>query len=601
MANEPVRGDPHSHYAPGQPRMTHIEWFVRVRFDNRTLECTAYYYFDAEGETTLDTRGIVIDSVCVEQERVLEFNTFPNHPVIGDGIKFVVPASKKVMIQYKTSPQASGLQWLDPLQTAGRRFPFLFSQGQCLHTRSFLPCQDTPGVRFTFDATITVPYRLRALMGGKHVSRLDCATSRQPMSDERWVMDKPIPAYLVALAIGDLERRDITERSCVWAEPEMVAKAAAEFRDIGRMMSVAESLVGPYEWNRFDVLVLPPSFPYGGMENPCLTFVSPTIVAGDGSQASVVGHELAHAWTGNLVTNASWGDFWLNEGWTTWLEWRIVEALYGEEEAKLHIAVQDRDLYRDIARLTSGGHDDWTRLRVPMTSDVDPDDVFSRVPYSKGAHFIRALELAVGRGHFDQFVRLYIDHFSFTSITTQEFLDFVAEQLPGVLDQVGWQNWVDAPGMPDNVPLVNSRKANIALADAEFGHVPLDTRSWSPNQWVLYLQSLSRDLPPEFAQSLHQFGLMSVPHIEVRWSYLLFCLETGYLDDDIFHAVSTILTRVGRMKYILPLYRALAKSKDPRSSGLAQAVFAQARPTYHPIAVAQVERILKSATEKPAI
>lgn len=579
--------------------MTHIEWIVSVNFEIRILECSAFIEFDKAGETTLDTRDIQITELSSPVNgSLIEYTTFSHHPVVGDGIRLIVPHSKIVQIVYKTSPNASGLQWLDAQQTADKRHPFMFSQGQCLHTRSFLPCQDTPGVRFTFDATISLPNALRALMGALHMYRHECAQSDGRQASENWVMTKPIPAYLVSLAVGELEGRDITDRCRVYAEPMLVVKAAAEFRDLGKIMETAERLAGTYEWERFDMLVLPPSFPYGGMENPRLAFLSPTIVSGTGSMVNVVAHELAHAWTGNLITNASWGDFWLNEGWTTYFEHRILEEMYGKEELLLHMAVEERDLKRDLDRFFRDGKQDWTKLCVDLTENDDPDDVFSRIPYLKGAQFLHLLEQEVGREHFDVFIRRYIKRFRFTSICTQEFLDFVDAELPNALEQVRYGNWINEAGMPDNAQRVQSQKASVALADAELNLIPLDSHAWSSNQWILYLQSLSRDPQSVNAQELLQFNLHNASHIEVRWSYLLFCLEAGYMDDEIRNAVTDLLMTVGRMKYILPIYRALAKHDGWRN--VAQTIFSKARSGYHPIAVAQVERILKSATEKPA-
>ncbi|MBI2475269.1 M1 family metallopeptidase [Candidatus Uhrbacteria bacterium] len=595
MANETVRFDPHSHYSYGQPKMRHVRWHVEVDFAERVLNCTVLITFDKSGLTTLDLRGIYIKEVKDNRFIDLDFSRIGDHPVIGDGIQFVVPENRMIHIAYKTSPTASGLQWLTKEQTSGKRHPFMFTQGQCLHTRSFLPCQGTPEVRFTFDATIVVPKELRALMGASHISRSDWREFEGRVV-ERWKMQQPIPAYLVSLAVGDLEERDITDRCRVYAEKEMVEAAKAEFKDIGKIMEAAERLAGPYEWGRFDMLVLPPSFPYGGMENPRLAFLSPTIVTGTGSMAFVIAHELAHAWTGNLITNASWGDFWLNEGWTTYFEHRILEEIYGKEEALLHMAIQERDLKRDMDRFFATGKQAWTKLHVELTQDDDPDDIFSIIPYVKGAMFVQMLEEAVGRARFDKFIRSYIEVFKFTSIETAYFLDFVDCELPGVLDNVHHLDWWDGEGVPINAPRVKSQKASVALTDAQCNTVPIDSHAWSPNQWVLYLQSLSRELPASFAESLLQFGLAHAINIEVRWSYLLFCLETKFMNNDIGEAVERLLTQVGRMKFILPIYRALSCNRVELT--LAQQIFKNARSGYHPIAIAQVEKIFKEADEK---
>jgi len=596
MAEETVR-DPHSHYVSGQPKMRHVRWHVDVSFEDRVLDCTALITFDKSGLTTLDLRGINIKFVKDDRFLDLAYTRIQDHPVIGGAIQFVVPESRIVFIDYKTSPTASGLQWLTKEQTSGKRHPFMFTQGQCLHTRSFLPCQGTPEVRFTFEATIVVPEELRALMGANHISR-NGWREFEGCVVERWKMQQPIPAYLISLAVGELEERDITDRCRVYAEPEMVEAATAEFKDIGKIMEAAERLAGPYEWGRFDMLVLPPSFPYGGMENPRLAFLSPTIVTGTGSMAFVIAHELAHAWTGNLITNAIWGDYWLNEGWTTYFEHRILEELYGKGEALLHMAIQERDLKRDMDRFFATGKQAWTKLHVALTQEDDPDDVFSIIPYVKGAMFVQMLEETVGRARFDKFIQRYIAWFKFTSISTETFLAFVDGELPGVLETVRHLEWVDGEGVPTNAPRVLSAKATVALADAQLNMVPIDSHAWSPNQWVLYLQSLSRELPSGFADSLLQFNLHNAANINVRWSYLLFCLETKFMNNDIGEAVEKLLTQVGRMKFILPIYRALTCNRVALT--LAQQIFNKARSGYHPIAIAQVERIFKEAEEKLA-
>jgi aminopeptidase N len=575
--------------------MKHVGWHVEVSFAKRVLECTVLITFNKPGLTTLDLRGIDIKEVKDSRFLDLAFSRIADHPVIGDGIQFVVPENRMVFIAYKTSPEASGLQWLTKEQTSGKRHPFMFTQGQCLHTRSFLPCQGTPEVRFTIDATVVVPKELRALMGANHFYRSEWREFEGCVV-ERWKMQQPIPAYLVSLAVGELEERDITDRCRVYAEKEMVEAAETEFKDIGKIMEAAERLAGPYEWGRFDMLVLPPSFPYGGMENPRLAFLSPTIVTGTGSMAFVIAHELAHAWTGNLITNVSWGDFWLNEGWTTYFEHRILEELYGREEALLHMAIQERDLKRDMDRFFATGKQAWTKLNVILTQDDDPDDVFSIIPYIKGAMFVQILEEAVGRARFDKFIQRYIAQFKFTSISTQKFLEFVDGELPGVLETVHHLEWVDGEGVPTNAPRVKSQKAAVALADAQLNMVPIDSHAWSSNQWVLYLQSLSRELPTSHADSLLQFNLHNAANIEVRWSYLLFCLETKFMNDDIGKAVEKLLTQVGRMKFILPIYRALTCNRVALT--LAQQIFKNARSGYHPIAIAQVEKIFKEAESK---
>jgi len=590
--------NPHSHYKPGQPRVTHVHWEVDVNFASRMLSCLAFVNFDGGGETNLDLRNLEITSITDEDDQPLPYHVSPTHPVLGECLTLTVPDGKpRVKIHYWTSPQASGLQWLTPGQTQGKRHPYLFSQGEPLHARSYLPCQDTPGVRFTFDAWLTVPEELRGLMAAnKHVSQ----SIENGRMVEAWEMTKPIPSYLFTLAVGDIASRDITDRCRVYAEPELVDAAAAEFVDVDRMMVVAEKLFGPYEWGRFDLLMLPPSFPYGGMENPCLVFLTPTLVTGDRSMVSVVAHELAHAWTGNLITNATWGDFWLNEGWTNYAEWRICEELYGREAMMLQAALLRRELERDFRDLAERGMHQYTALASYVPATLDPDDIFSRVPYCKGALFLMLIEQTVGRERFDGFIQKYIETFRFTSITTATFLDFVATELPGVLEQVEAWRWVYGMGLPDNAPKIESPLITEVKKYAQNGGIPSrdEAKGWSANQWLLYLELVPRDgIKPEFPEMLdREFTLSTKANADVRWAYFLLALEVGYAGAN--DKVESFLGKVGRLKYVQPLFRAMSKTRE----GLdwAHRIFERVKTGYHPIATAQVERILREAGERLA-
>ncbi|MDO8622251.1 MAG: M1 family metallopeptidase [bacterium] len=580
--------DPHSFHAPGQPTMTHLKWEVRVEFGERRLVCRAVLTFDRPGSVDLDTRGLEIDSITGPDLIPIPYTLHPEVPVLGSRLTVTVPEGNQLVITYTTSQKASGLQWLTPAQTGGKRHPFLFSQGECLHARSYVPCQDTPAIRFTYEAELTVPRALRGLMAAGH-------TGRQELGDlalERWAMPQPIPAYLIALAVGELESRDITPRSRVWAEPHIVEMAASDFRDVGAMMEVAERLYGPYDWERFDMLVLPPSFPYGGMENPRLTFLTPSIVTGDRSMVSVVGHELAHSWTGNLVTNATWRDFWLNEGWTTYVQWRIREVLAGKDETALEMAILQREFQRDIEAFAEKGQPERTALGTFLPGTVDPDETFSRVPYFKGALFFVALEQAVGRERFDELIRKYIARFRFKSLTTPELLDFIAAELPGVLEAVQAWRWVYEPWLPDNSPAIASDLITAVSRYASAGEVPPPEvgMTWSDPQWILYLELLPRvRCTWKTAATLDgRFRLSERANTEVRWSCLLLAVETGY--KAVREKVEQFLASQGRVKYLRPLYRAMAKT--PEGLVWAREVFDRCKDGYHPIAVSVIGKIL---------
>ena len=357
-----------------------------------------------------------------------------------------------------------------------------------------MPLQDTPRHRLTYEAEVEVPEPLGAVMSAGPAG--EGPGSRPGTRVFRFRMPQPIPPYLLALAVGRLESRELGPRSRVFAEPETVERAAHEFAETEAMIARAEELFGPYDWDRYDMLVLPPSFPYGGMENPRMTFLTPTLLAGDRSLVDVVAHELAHSWTGNLVTNADMEHFWLNEGFTVWAERRLLEALHGEEATVLAWAIGEKALEESLARFGPGSP--LTRLRTELAG-TDPDDAFSSVPYEKGARFVTLLERTAGRERFDRFMRDYMARFRFTSITTEEFLAFLESELPGLASRVGAQEWLYEPGLPANAPVFRSARLDglVALAQAfAGGERPAASAiaGWSPAETLVYLQSLPREI-----------------------------------------------------------------------------------------------------------
>src|SRR5689334_2179756 len=455
--------DVHSFSCPEQARVRHLELDLRVDFDQKILEGSVEVHFDllSGNELVLDTRGLRIASV----EPALSWEHGPEHAVLGRPLFIrIAEGTTCVRIHYATSPEASGLQWLEPAQTAGRRHPFLFTQSQAIHARSWIPLQDTPGVRVTFAARVSTPEPLRAVMG---------AVER----DGVFRMDEPVPSYLIALAAGDIARREIGPRSAVWAEPALLERAAREFEDTESMIQAVEELYGPYRWGRYDILVLPPSFPFGGMENPCLTFATPTILAGDKSLVSLVAHELAHSWSGNLVTNATWSDFWLNEGFTVYLERRILEKVYGKDREEMEAVLGRRELDREMASLPESDR----VLHIPLTGR-DPDDGCTLVPYEKGVLLLRTIEREVGRDRFDAFLRSYFDHFAFQSITTQDFLEYLRRELH---TNVSLDEWIFRPNVPPGAAEPQSdafRRVEAETKRWQDGH-KIDTSRWSTQLW----------------------------------------------------------------------------------------------------------------------
>ena len=579
-----ARPDPHSHTDLTQPRQKHLVWKAEVDFAVRTIRATAALRFDRGGATVdLDSRGLAVESVTSVDGRPLVFELGPSEPILGERLRITLaPGVDTCVIRYRTGPDASALQWLEPEQTAGGKAPFLYSQCQAIHARSVVPLQDTPRLRITYEAELTVPAALRGLMAAGAVDR----EVRDGKAVERYRMDEPIPPYLFAFAVGDLESRDLGPRSRVWAEPSVVVGAAHEFAGVDRMLTSAEALFGPYPWGRFDLLVLPPSFPYGGMENPRLTFLTPTLLTGDRSLVNVVAHELSHSWTGNLVSNATAEDFWLNEGFTVFAERRILEVLEGPEMVALHAAVGRQALDEAVANFRD--RPQLTRLRTRLQG-VDPDDAFSQVPYEKGFLFLRALEDAVGRAAFDRFLRRYMEAFRFQSVTTEELLELIRTELPGALETVNAPKWIDGEGVPAGAPV--ARSSRLEAVEALKTELPAPAaKEWSPWEWQVYLNHLPRPSPPELMTALdRRFNLTEAANPEVLVAWLTVAIRSGY--PPAVRRAETLLGEVGRMKYLKPLYAALIAGPGTRS--LAEAWAQRYRRRYHVIAAAGVESLLR--------
>jgi len=588
-----MRTDPHSCFDDQQPRISRLHLRLLVDFDQRILagEATLLFTPPAAGVLDLDTRGLAIHQVRVSATGAeLPFELGPDEPILGRRLRLELPAATHgITLAYETSPDAAGLQWLEPAQTEGGRRPFLFSQCQAIHARTLVPCQDSPAVRFGYDAEVVVPEGLTAVM------------SAGPMGDGpgpvpgtrafHFRMPQPIPSYLLALAVGELESRELSPRSRVWAEPAVVERAAWEFAEVETLIATAEQLFGPYDWERYDLLVLPWSFPYGGMENPRMTFLTPTLLAGDRSLVDVVAHELAHSWTGNLVSNATAEHFWLNEGFTVWAERRILRALQGEEACALAWAVGQKELEESLERFRD--RPELTLLRTRLDG-VDPDDAFSSIPYEKGARLVAALERAVGEPAFHGFLQAYMRRFRFSSITTEQFCAFTEEQFPGLLARVDAEAWLHQPGLPADAPDFRSpRLDRITGLAAAFGQGArpgaADLEAWGVTELLVFLQNLPRPLDLEACAWLDSgLQLTGRGNCEILVAWLELALVSGY--GAVRERVGELLSRVGRMKYLRPLY--LALGRDAAGRALARDLFRQAGPGYHGLARRAVQGIL---------
>jgi aminopeptidase N len=586
VATAPVSGqDYHSFANTDDYRTTHIDLDFTVDFERRVLLGEARLHLERLNDTNrpliLDTRGLTIESVRAGQGDRLEdapFSIGETSEDLGAPLTIEMPAdATEVVIRYETSPEALALQWLEPEQTAGKRHPFLYTQAQSIHARSFIPLQDTPGVRITYDATVRTPPELRAVMSADN-------DPEAPLDGEfSFSMPQPIPPYLVALAVGDVEFTAMGERTGVYAEKEILDAAVAEFADTEAMLETTEETFGRYRWDRYDLLILPPAFPIGGMEHPRLSFITPTVIAGDKSLVALIAHELAHSWSGNLVTNASWRDLWLNEGFTTYLTNRIMQAVLGY--AELIDELPDLD-----------DHDE--ALAVDLR-DRDPDDVFTSIAYEKGSLFLYELELAVGREAFDRFLLDYFNEHAFQSISTEAFLEYLERTLvadhPESVSMERVRQWVFEPGIPGGAPEPRS----AAFADIEqvrqawlAGRISaedIDTSDWTYHHWKRFLDGMPRHLSGEMLEDLDQaFSLTAARNNEIAFSWLRIAIRNGY--EPAFGRLENFLATIGRTKFIGVLYG------DMMAAGMqemALRVFEEARPTYHPLAAKEIAAKLR--------
>ncbi len=577
----------------------HLSLDLSADFDKKTLAGTAELRFERRDpgarEIVLDTRELQIQKAEASPEggswTGTTYRLDPATAAFGSALRVVVPpGADRVRLTYASSPSARGLQWLLPEQTSGKKHPFLFSQAQAIHARSFIPLQDTPAVRMTYDATIRVPRDLVAVMAA------EAKPGENGSGIFRFHMPQPIPSYLIAIAIGDLTFKPMSERTGVWAEPAVVAAAAKEFEDTEQMIKTTEALYGPYRWGRYDLLVLPPSFPFGGMENPRVTFATPTVIVGDKSLVALVAHELAHSWSGNLVTNATWSDFWLNEGFTTYLERRIVEAVYGTRLSNMERIIGLRDLAQARADLTVAGD----RTLLPDLAGRDPDDAYSVVPYEQGALFLSFLESQFGRDTFDAFLRRWFDEHAFQSVTTEEFLKFLSMHLlstkPGAVTDAQIQEWLHTEGIPSFAVMPKSdalekveQARDTWLKGGSVDTLVVTASAWSTQEWVHFIDSLPRKLDAKHLAALDgRLKLTESPNAEIAHVWFRLAIANRYTTA--FPAMERYMIGIGRRKLIVPLYRDLAAT--PQGKLLAKQIYAKARPGYHPMAQGTVDTLV---------
>jgi leukotriene-A4 hydrolase len=641
--------DIHSYGNPQTVKVTHVDLDWNVLFDKKIIQGSATLTVvrtDKLSPLILDSRDLNIEKVEMSADgKSFKATTFG----IGTADKFLgsavtvqlSPDAKFVRVYYSTSPNASGLQWLSPEQTAGKKSPYMFSQAQAIHARSFIPLQDSPAIRVTYNARVRTPKNLSAVMSSETNPQNAPRTG-----DYRFKMTKAIPSYLIAIAVGDITFQSLGKRTGVYTEPSMLKKAAWELADTEKMVDATEKIFGPYRWGRYDLLVLPPSFPFGGMENPCLTFATPTIIAGDKSLVSLVAHELAHSWSGNLVTNATWRDFWLNEGFTTYAERRIIEAVYGVKRREMEATLGKQSLIEELKETAKPD-----QIMHVNLDGRDPDDGFTGIPYEKGALFLRLLEEKYGRVKFDKFVRGYFDSHAFQSITTETFKEYLKKHLLDVenspeyiqliknreikskqienllkeytkdsyevqdieseiakiekkLEQLRQNSvseaeineWIEQAGLPENAPSpmsdaftkVEANAKNWLDGKTKLSAIPVT--AWTTQEWLRFLKSMPESLGNEKMSELDKtFGLTKKGNSEIAFQWLLMSIKNNYHAAD--ERLEEFLTSIGRRKFVRPLYAALAETSAGKTR--ANAIYAKARSGYHPITQTAIDAILK--------
>jgi aminopeptidase N len=595
----PEAHDIHSYAQPLVARVTHVDLDLTADFAGQKMTGTAALDIAAAPdakEVVLDSKGLVIKAITDDKGAALPWTLGKADPNLGAPLTVTLNGAKRIVISYDSAPGGAALQWLTPAQTAGKAKPYLFSQGEAILNRTWIPTQDSPGIRQTWTARIVAPEGLKAVMSAEMLT-----PDGEPVAGGRayrFKMDKPVASYLIAIAIGDLTFTPLGQRTGVYTEPSVMKKTANELVDVEKMVEAAESLYGPYAWGRYDLLVLPPSFPFGGMENPRLTFATPTIIAGDRSLVSLVAHELAHSWSGNLVNNATWSDFWLNEGFTDYFENRIMEKLYGKERADMlaDLGWSDlQDAIKDAGGLTGAD----TRLHLDLTGR-DPDDGMTDIAYQKGATFLRTIEKAVGRERWDAYLKAYFARHAFQSQTTAGFVADLREHLikgdPKLEAAIGIDKWVYEVGLPDNAVHIKSAAFPavdaLAAAYAKGGPAPAAKwTAWSTPERTRFISSLPRALSAERLATLDKaFGLSAQGNSEIRFVWLELAVANRY--EPALPSLEAFLTDQGRRKFVAPLFKDLMAQGD-WGQPIAKRLYAKTRPLYHAVTRQTVDGIVK--------
>ncbi len=579
--------DNHSFSRPNDAVVTHLAWDAKVDFETKVISGTAHFDIDNKSKGNkiiFDTRDLDIQAVMLDDQTPSSWELGPEKEFMGQALVVeITPETKKVSITYASSPDAGALLWVE-----GEK-PFLFTQSQAILARTWIPCQDSPGVRYTYEADVQVREDLMALMSASN------PTEKSADGKYHFEMKQAIPSYLMALAVGDIEYRSMGPNTAVYATPDLIEAAAWEFAETEDMLVAAEALYGDYVWDRYDLLILPAAFPFGGMENPRLTFATPTIIAGDRSLTSLVAHELAHSWSGNLVTNSTWDDFWLNEGFTVYFEQRIMEAVYGRDISEMLAQLSYQGLVKEVDEIMDKNPND-THLKLHL-KDRDPDDGMSAIAYDKGYFFLRMLEENVGRSTFDAFLKDYFTSNAFSVMDTEQFVAHLKAKL---LDETAYtalriDDWIYGAGLPENCPTVGSDrlvKVDEAIqkwTSGEQSSKDLPWNDWMYQERYRFLTNLpSEGVDEKMLKELdEEYGITETGNNEVLFAWLEQSILHQY--QPAYPQLRSFLTSVGRRKFLTPLYRAMLETEQ---RDMAMSIYEEARPAYHSVATGTMDELL---------
>ncbi|WP_431137409.1 leukotriene A4 hydrolase C-terminal domain-containing protein [Psychroserpens mesophilus] len=579
----------HSYAKPNTSVINHLDLDITVDFDSEIISGKATYSIKNNNADNiiLDTKFLEINKVEADgKQTTFELGEFDEQ--LGQALIIDIKnTTKTITVYYNTTDKTEALQWLSPQQTADKTHPFLFTQGQAILTRTWIPIQDSPQIRITYDATVKVPKELMAVMSAENPK------TKSPDGVYSFTMKQPISPYLMALAVGDIEYKAVSERTGVYAEKSMIEKAHNEFSDMEKMVVAAENLYGDYDWDQFDVIVLPPSFPFGGMENPRLTFATPTVIAGDKSLTSLIAHELAHSWSGNLVTNATWNDFWLNEGFTVYFEIRIMEALYGKDRANMIALIGRQDLDDEIESFKE--EPNRTKLKLDL-ADKNPDDGMNSIAYDKGYLFLRTLEETVGREKFDAFLKNYFKTHAFSTITTEKFVDYLNTNLlePNNVT-FNTEEWIYQPGIPSNQAIISSDKfVNAEKALEQFLESDtIDTsitKDWTTLEWVHFIRNFPETMTAKDMMRLDDaFNLSNASNSHIAMVWFEQAINLDYHGNNVDQNIEDFLIRVGRRWYVNTLFKAFEKNGKTEE---ALAIYKKSRPNYHSVTANTIDELL---------